>query len=321
MQTNYRSNGKLLISGEYFVLDGALSLAIPTKMGQSMVVTILNEPKTLIWRSYGIDGPDQIWFEAYFNINKLMPEQASDPKAAQALAALFQSIQRQRPGFWNNHVNTGLIIETFLEFPRKWGLGTSSTLINNLTQWSNTDPYELLRKSFGGSGYDLACANAKGPILFQRIDEKPQYVHYPFLPPFLDQIYFVYLGKKQNSREGIARYRQLMAQPNPALIDEVSSLSAQLSAAHSLEEWNDLIEVHEDLISKSIALPKVKDLYFKDFPGQVKSLGAWGGDFAMASANWSKKEMENYFLDKGFDVVLPYNKMVLTEKTSTLPAE
>ncbi|GAL63796.1 hypothetical protein [Algibacter lectus] len=46
----YFSNGKLLISGEYVVLDGAISLAVPTKYGQSLTVENINEAK-IIWRS------------------------------------------------------------------------------------------------------------------------------------------------------------------------------------------------------------------------------------------------------------------------------
>ena len=33
----FYGNGKLLLTGEYFVLDGALSLALPTKFGQNLV--------------------------------------------------------------------------------------------------------------------------------------------------------------------------------------------------------------------------------------------------------------------------------------------
>lgn len=311
MPSTFRSNGKLLLSGEYFVLDGALSLAVPARKGQNMIVTILNEPQTLIWRSYGIDGPDQIWFEAYFNINKLLPDHASDPKAANMLASLFQSMQRQRPGFWNYYVNRGLIIETFLEFPRKWGLGTSSTLISNLAKWSETNPYQLLENTFGGSGYDLACAGATGPILFQRINKTPQYVHFPFAPTFSEQLYFVYLERKQNSRDGIARYRRKMVEPNEDLVKEVSNLTAQMLYASSLKDWNVMIAEHEDIISKILELPKVKDRYFNDFPGQIKSLGAWGGDFALASSEMDKREIRNYFNKKGFETVIPFHEMVL----------
>ena len=56
----FYSHGKLLISGEYVVLDGALSLAIPTTYGQSLIVEPLDEPK-LIWKSF--DEKGTIWFE------------------------------------------------------------------------------------------------------------------------------------------------------------------------------------------------------------------------------------------------------------------
>jgi hypothetical protein len=46
-------------------------------------------------------------------------------------------------------------------------LGTSSTLINNIAQWFGIDAYELLWKSFGGSGYDIASAQHNKPIVYQ----------------------------------------------------------------------------------------------------------------------------------------------------------
>jgi len=54
MSTFY-SNGKLLLTGEYVVLDGALSLAIPTQFGQSLTVKEINAPK-LIWKSLDKNG-------------------------------------------------------------------------------------------------------------------------------------------------------------------------------------------------------------------------------------------------------------------------
>ena len=59
-QTFY-SNGKLLITGEYVVLDGAKALALPTKFGQSLVVKpgINHQIK---WTSF--DSDESVWFEA-----------------------------------------------------------------------------------------------------------------------------------------------------------------------------------------------------------------------------------------------------------------
>ena len=47
-----------------------------------------------------------------------------------------------------------------------WGLGSSSTLISLLSQWSGVAPEKLLSTSFGGSGYDVACATAKDAIIY-----------------------------------------------------------------------------------------------------------------------------------------------------------
>ena len=64
----YYSNGKLLITGEYVVLDGALSLAVPTKFGQSLSIEAVDEPK-ISWNSFNSDG--SIWFENTFSINEI----------------------------------------------------------------------------------------------------------------------------------------------------------------------------------------------------------------------------------------------------------
>ena len=54
----YYSNGKLLITGEYFVLDGAISLAVPTTCGQDLIVESIKESQ-LIWESY--DPYNLLW--------------------------------------------------------------------------------------------------------------------------------------------------------------------------------------------------------------------------------------------------------------------
>ena len=38
MKKEFYSNGKLLITGEYLVLDGAKAFALPTKFGQNLIV-------------------------------------------------------------------------------------------------------------------------------------------------------------------------------------------------------------------------------------------------------------------------------------------
>ena len=61
MQTFF-SHGKLLITGEYVVLDSALSLAVPTKLGQKMEVLFEENlaDNTLTW--YSIDSEGETWY-------------------------------------------------------------------------------------------------------------------------------------------------------------------------------------------------------------------------------------------------------------------
>ena len=60
MEQSFYSNGKLLITGEYVVLDGAKALAVPTKFGQYLEVKP-SEKKSIYWKSF--DSNNQIWFE------------------------------------------------------------------------------------------------------------------------------------------------------------------------------------------------------------------------------------------------------------------
>jgi mevalonate kinase len=44
----FYSNGKFLITGEYLILDGAKSLAVPTKFGQELKIDS-NDSKFIEW--------------------------------------------------------------------------------------------------------------------------------------------------------------------------------------------------------------------------------------------------------------------------------
>ena len=85
-QTTYKSNGKLLITGEYVVLDGATALAIPTKYGQSLTVTNTNE-MTLHWVSK--DHTGNSWFETRINLSTLSSSNTS--KIARTLCTILQT--------------------------------------------------------------------------------------------------------------------------------------------------------------------------------------------------------------------------------------
>ncbi len=301
----YRANGKLLISGEYFVLDGALALALPTRLGQ----TLSCQPGTgsgIEWESYDANG--HLWFRGTFSLPGWTLLEGSDVEVGRNLEKIGQAVHRLRPEGWT--AQPALKIVTQLEFPRHWGLGSSSTLVTLLAALTDTDPYALLAGSFGGSGYDLACAGAAGPILFQRDAGVPHFVHIPFHPAFSNQLFFVYLGKKQDSRAGISRYRELMGNDN-SLLAHISRLSWEIAAAKDFRQFCTLLHTHESCVSEVLQLPRAGELYFPDFPGAIKSLGAWGGDFVLAASSLPAPATIDYFREKGFDVCLQYNDLIL----------
>jgi len=302
--TTYYSNGKLLLSAEYLVLDGALALALPTKYGQSLSAEAIDE-KQSIWESYDADG--SLWFKASFTLSDFIFDNysSSNDVIAQQLQKILQIVCQLNPGFLSQNQNFKVV--TKLEFPRLWGLGSSSTLINSIAQWAQIDAFELQFKCFGGSAYDVACAQNDSPVLYQLKNKKPIVKSVDFNPAFKNQLYFVYLNKKQNSRDGIKQYQSLKGAIKNEIL-EVSNISKAMVTCNNLADFEVLINQHEAIISKLIQTKPIKQRLFNDYFGSIKSLGAWGGDFILATGDGDTPQ---YFKSKGFNTVIPFAEMVL----------
>lgn len=298
----FYSNGKLLLTGEYLVLDGALALAVPTKFGQSLTIAPMPNQGELQWESYDIHG--KIWFEAQMT-DHLASIKANDPKIGDRLLNIFKTIKKECPDFLCD--TSGLHIKTRLDFPRDWGLGTSSTLINNLAQWAQIDPYVLLEATFGGSGYDIACATHNRPITYQLEKGNRTIIERPFDPDFKTHLYFVHLNQKQDSREGIFSY-QKQDTVSPGIFSEINAITNDMLSCTSLDTFQFLMQSHERIIAKIIQQHPVKNRLFKDFEGSIKSLGAWGGDFVLVA---TEENPTSYFENKGYATIIGYEDMVL----------
>ena len=267
MEKEFYSNGKLLLSGEYAILDGALGLAIPTSYGQSLHVT----PTTsgfLEWAS--LDENDEVWFTVKLDISNLEVISTSNEAIAKVLVTLLLEANTQNPLLLTD--SDGFQIETRLTFPKSWGLGTSSTLINNLAQWARVDAYQLLWNAI-----------------------------------FKDSLYFVHLNQKQSSKKAITNYREQQFD-KPQLIKNISSITQKIINASTLSGFESLMEEHEALLSNILNIAPVKQQLFPDYFGMVKSLGAWGGDFVLATGD---DKTIPYFKAKGYPTIIPYSKMVL----------
>lgn len=313
MSLIYHSNGKFLLTGEYLVLKGALALATPLKFGQSLTVKTVSEP-FLHWDAYKPDGP---WFSVTLNPQNLDIIDCDDQPKAEKLVQILKAVCELKP----NAFNDGLHFETHLDFDPNWGLGSSSTLISNLARWAEVDPYELLKLTFGGSGYDIACATAEGPIYYQLKAEVPEPVETPtplvksvdFNPPFAEHLFFVYQGQKQSSSKEIKAF---LAKANPddlqKDIEAVSEISRAVPQCHSLDEFAMLMQCHERIIARCIGQEPVQKR-FPGFEGTLKSLGAWGGDFILAATEWDEKQVREFFKGKGLETVFGYKEITLNE--------
>jgi mevalonate kinase len=304
---SFYGHGKLLLTSEYFVMDGSLALAIPTSVGQSMKIKYKrSDNPALIWKS--LDAKGVPWFETSYEFWHFENLKKHDSPEYVFLKEILLQVRKQNPHFLRDNVD--VYVETQLEFPIEWGLGSSSSLIYNIAQWAYVSPFELLEKTCGGSGYDIACAQSMGPIHFKKEKNLPQWNNVNFNPSFMDNLYFIYLGRKQKTQESVKQYREKKIENKQSIIDELTLITKEMTTTQSLETFNKLMLEHENLISKSLGFEKVQDLHFSDYWGKIKSLGAWGGDFALVTSDRTHQETREYFANKGFNTFINFRELM-----------
>jgi mevalonate kinase len=305
MSEQYRANGKLLLSGEYFVLDGATSLVLPVRFGQTMKVAVLkNEPTPVIgWEAY---QKGQIWFRALFNLPQLSVMETSDAETANRLASILSAVRALNPSAFE--VAGSLQFETELEFNRVWGLGSSSTLIINLAAWAHIEPFKLFIATANGSGYDIAAGIHSKSFLYSFKQNLTEIREASLSDAVVPYLFFVYTGRKQKSSIAVDTYR-CQKPPETKLIERISRISNNLAETDDLETFETLILEHEQILAEYLKQEPVKQLFFSDYQGVVKSLGAWGGDFVMFVHPGNREELETYLKSKSLDVLYSYDEM------------
>lgn len=297
--------GKILLAGEYAVLDGALALAIPTRLGQRYRMTAIEgflEP-CIHWTAHAPEGKsmDAVW---YWQKDRLDIHYGVE--FSRSWHELMQNVQALNP---KKLLELGAVhIETFLEFPKNYGLGSSSTLTAILSDVFEIDAYELNDRTFKSSGYDVAVALEKSALVYRR-NAEPHSEKVILSQDFLKDLIFIHLNAKQNSRDSIKSYSQIQGD-RKSFVESVSLLTQKALMADSMEEWEGLMSIHEQTIGAFLGATPVKEKLFSDCPVFVKSLGGWGGDFVM-----SRKfdAYEHYFSAKGLETIIEWNALVYEE--------
>lgn len=303
----YRANGKFLLSGEYLVLQGARALALPLNLGQSLEVTTIDDENGMIhWDAY---TPKGFWFASIFSKHDFTVHASDDMEKADNLSRIFKAIKSLNPNILQDKKD--YFFTTRLEFDSEWGLGSSSTLISLLAQWAEVDPYELLKMTMGGSGYDIACATASQPIIYHLENGSPVVEKADFHPAFADKLYFVYQGHKQNSGKEVKSFKERAQKYDySSECSEISEISEKLINTTSFNDFCALLTRHEEIMSRCLGQQPLKSQY-PDFQGVIKSLGAWGGDFFLAATELSETEIKEYFNKKGLNTIIKYKNIIL----------
>ncbi len=289
-----------MLTSEYFAVDGALVLAVPTKLGQEFFFEEKQDGKSIVfWEAY---HQNKLWLKAVIDYKTWQILETNITSSAEFILKTLKNVQSLSEIKFKN--NDTYHLKTNLQFPSDYGLGSSSTLMNNLAEWSEVDPFHLNSISLGGSGYDIAVAHAKSAVLFQN---KPEiyFEKINFNPKFKNELIFIHLNQKQDSREAIQLYRSKIK--SQIVVNEFSNLTRNILLCNELENFSELMMIHEQKISDFIEIPTVKSRFFSDCPSFVKSLGAWGGDFVMSSKFAGFKD---YFWGKGFTTVFEWNEII-----------
>lgn len=301
----FESRSKLMVSGEYLVLKGALSLALPLKYGQSLTVEE-KEGKSLInWKSL---INNDVWFTTTLLLSDFRVLETNSTALSMTLCNILSAAKTLHPKFLDSSMEYNVI--SAMDFLPEWGIGSSSTLISNVAYWAGCDPFELNSMIFNGSGYDIACARSTSPIIYEFKNAGSAYRKANFQPMFEQQLFFVYLNQKQSSQKSINSLDLTGISSRETLA--ITALTIGMEMAEDLETFQSLMEQHEELVGKTIRKIPVKELYFDDFKGSIKSLGAWGGDFILVASSQPETYVRNYFQSKELRTIFPYNEVVQT---------
>jgi mevalonate kinase len=299
----FHAHGKLLLSAEYMVMFGAKALAVPLKKGQTLDLLHKESQQAFSWKAF---YNKKLWFEAAFHPATLKILDTTSIKIAQNLKVLLQACIKMMPSFQESLFRKDAV--TALDFPPEYGFGSSSTLISLLAEWAEVNPLDLHFMVSEGSGYDVACALADGPITYKLRENLPQYQHIPFRPSFQEHIWFAWLGKKQ---ETAPHLREITPRIKPGfdVIYKFSELTRAMIEAPTLDEFRRVMDVHEEKLSQILGMEKISTT-LSALPGSVKSLGAWGGDFVMIASEADRETLANYLLEKGIEVLYSYKELV-----------
>ncbi len=298
------SHGKIILFGEYAVLEGNDAVCVPLATGQKLEIE-KNEHQKIFWQwTY----KDMIIADFILDLQNLQPHEVREGDPAWA-ADLITAIRKQNNLFLTD---SGYNIRFINQFPHDWGLGSSSATIASLCRIAGADPYIVNDQVMGGSGADIACTDKENWFVYRKNNSFPQTWLIPFRFPFKQHVVFVYSGQKQATAEHLKQIKK-RSERKPFHASEINSLVYQSFSSNNVAQFVSCIQKHEQIISVQTGHSPL-GTKFPDFSGQIKSLGAWGGDFFMAVCSEDQSDVKNYFRQKGFGLCFTWDELVTSKE-------
>jgi len=284
----FRAHAKILLFGEYLMLDGYLGLAIPLRHGQTLTVEP-RKKKGIQVHGYTVDGlvwQDEVW-----------------PSTQSSLfhkSLTWLATQWYLPsGDWT--------LTTQLSYPQHWWLGSSSTFLDLLAQWTGCDPFALYRAVSLWSGYDIACARQKKPLLYDPLTMDSQAVDLE--SSLLASMYCVPCGQKQSSDKAIAQYRARSHQ-GPDQYDRCEFLDGLLYE-QTVWWWIQGMTYHDEVIVSLIDQPALMTTQPRIGEiGYGKWLGAWWWDCFLILSDQGYEDVRAACHAAWYDTCIPLQMMM-----------
>jgi hypothetical protein len=90
------------------------------------------------------------------------------------------------------------------------------------------------------------------------------------------------------------------------------TFTGELLHTKHLKQFMQIMSEHESFISNLLGKITVKEEYFSDFNGEIKSLGAWGGDMMMAVSELPGDYIRTFFKTKNIQTVFDFHSLILS---------
>jgi hypothetical protein len=197
-----------------------------------------------------------------------------------------------------------------LEFDRKSGLGSSSTLVSNFAQFAGLDAQRLQREVFGGSGYDVAVGSVGRGLVFWKDGDENHWSPWTLNASLTENWFVVFLGEKQNSRASLNNVKDRLQeiQQDDFMLHQLQQVAGAVKMAQQITMLEAGLEMWQALLGMSLGLETPYQQFgFQPVKGGLcKWLGAWGGDMLLVNQTFlttQSAQLKSY-------TIQPWNQLV-----------